>query len=240
LEKYFVGCHDETTNYTNNYREEYHMALISLQELNSFTNTNLSADHDTTYLDNVIEVVSLRVEAWCLGTLFSPTTITEERQEAYVRGHGRDAGRLIIRCNNAPLISVGSISYRIGSTETSLTITEADLDLPQAEIRVAWYGPMYRLNDFWITITEYMAGYTTIPDDVKMGVSQLVVEAVEADDAANAGSRGVLSGYRIGNYSETYAVSATDASTGILGLGTTRSIRAKDYLRRYRRVGVAR
>ena len=57
---------------------------------------------------------------------------------------------------------------------------------------------------------------------------------------AAGGASGVLTGYRIGNYSETYKVSADDAANGILGLGTTRSIRAKDYLRRYRRIGVAR
>jgi hypothetical protein len=216
------------------------MSLITLSELNTYTNTNLSATHSTTYLDAVMEVVSDRVEDYCNGTLFSPTTITGERQEAYVRGHGRDGGKLIIRCNNAPLISVSSINYRVGSTETDLTITEADLDLPQAEIRLRWYGPIWRRNEFWITITEYMAGYSAIPDAVKMAVSLLVAEAVAEDDRAAGGATSVMSGFRIGNYSETYKVSAGDAANGILGLGTTRSIRAKDYLRRYRRIGVAR
>lgn len=216
------------------------MALVTLQEVGAFTNTNLSADHDVTYLSNVIEVVSSRVEDWCLGTVFIPTTITGERQDAYVRGHGRGGGKLIIRCNNAPLISVGYVKYRVGSTETDLNITEADLDLPQAEIRLRWYGPIWRRNEFWVTITEYMAGYSAIPDAVKMAVALLVAEAVAEDDRAAGGDTGVLTGYRIGNYSETYKVSADDAANGILGLGTTRSIRAKDYLRKYRRVGVAR
>jgi len=71
---------------------------------------------------------------------------------------------------------------------------------------------------------------------VKHAVALLVRESIDADDQANDGSGGVLTGYRLGNYQESYSTAA--AEIGNLGLGTKRSILAQQYLKKYRRPGV--
>lgn len=208
--------------------------LITLAELNTLTNTNLSATHDVDYLAAVITSVSDHVKAYCLGTLFETTTLTDERHTSYVRGR---TGKLTVKLKYTPLQSVTTLKYRIGSTETTIgNLDNADLDLTNSIIYLLWYGPMWRRSDPWVTVTTYIAGHVTVPNNVKMATALLVQEWVGADDAAAGGTKGILSGYRIGNYSEQYSVSKAEAGT--LGLGTTMSIRARDILRPYRRPGV--
>jgi len=168
-----------------------------------------------------------------MGTLFSETILTDERIRAFV--HGR-TNQLRVRVKHIPLVSVQSVKYRIGSTESTIDITEADLDKVDGYINLTWYGPLWRVKDIWITVTSYTAGYSIVPDMVKMATALLAQEWVDADDKASSGSVGVLSGYSIGNYAENYSVG--NAEAGNLGLGSSRSRLAAQLLGKYRRPGV--
>ena len=210
------------------------MALITVAELITITNFSLSGDYDESYLESKINTISAHVEAYCLGTLFSPQEIADERNRSYVQGR---TGDLTIRLRYAPLISVDGIKYRVGSTDTALTIDTADLDLVNARVYLTWYGPLWRVKEKWVTVTTYTAGHATVPDLVKEATALLVREAIDAEDQANSGSGGgTLVSYRIGNYEERYSTAA--AETGNLGLGTQRSLLAGQYLKKYRRIGV--
>lgn len=209
------------------------MAFITIVELSTLTNTDLSATHDENYLLAVLDAVSDHVTAYCLGTLFTETVLTDERIRAFV--HGR-TNQLRVRVKHTPLVSVQSVKYRIGSTESTIDITEADLDKVDGYISLTWYGPLWRVKDIWITITSYTAGYSTVPDMVKMATALLAQEWIDADDKASGGTVGVLSGYSIGNYSESYSVG--NAEAGNLGLGSSRSRLAAQLLGKYRRPGV--
>jgi len=214
------------------------MAWITLIELNTFTGTNLSSDHDVPYLENLLEVVSAHVEAYCLGTIFERRTITE-RSTSYVYAR---TSKLYIKTKHTPLISVTSVQYQMGSTNTTITIDNIELDQANGRIEMLWYGPTWRRRDQLITLTTYVAGFATVPDLVKMATALLVWEWVLADDAtASSGASGVhgpLSGYRIGNYAENY-FAVSDATMGNLGMGTSLSVRAAQLLGKYRKPGVA-
>lgn len=208
--------------------------LITTTELQTYLNQVIvQSDTPEGYVDRIITIISDHIDTYCMGTLFEATQITDERRESYV--HGRK-NELTVRLKYAPLISVTSLKYRIGSTETTITTTNADLDLEQSMIRLIWYGPLWRVKEKWVTIVSYMAGHTTVPEMVKEAAALLVQEWIDADTRAKDDRDGILSGYRIGNYEERYSVE--NARIGNLGLGTTRSIRAATLLRKYRRPGV--
>lgn len=210
------------------------MAFITISEFQTLIgDVDLTGTHGETYLEAVLDVVSDHITAYCLGTLFETTVITDERIKAYV--HGR-TNQLRVRVKYIPLVSVQSVKYRIGSTDTEIDIDEADLDLVDGYINLLWYGPLWRVKDLWITITSYTAGHSTVPDMVKMATALLAQEWVDADDKASGGTVGVLKGYAIGNYSENY--STVNAEAGNLGLGSSRSRLAAQILRKYRRPGV--
>ncbi len=208
--------------------------LITVAELEQYVNqTIVSGAVPEGYVNTIIGVVSDHVRAYCLGTLFEPTAITDERRRSYV--HGR-RNELTVRLKHSPLISVGSLKYKIGSTETTISITNADLDLVQSMIRLLWGGPPERVREPWVAVVSYMAGHTDVPVMVKSATALLVQEWIDTDTAAASGRDGVLTGYRIGNYEERYSVD--NARIGNLGMGTNRSIRAESILGKYRRSGV--
>jgi len=209
------------------------MSFIDIAEFQTLVNVDFTADKPTVYLQGILDVVSDHITAFCLGTLFEETAVTNERIQAYVGGR---TNKLTVRTKYRPLISVASIKYRIGSTDTTMDISEVDLDLDGGYIYLLWYGPLWRVRDLWITITSYTAGYTTVPDMVKMATALLAQEWVDADDKASGGTVSVLTGYRIGNYAEQY--STTNAEVGNLGLGSSRSRLAAQLLGKYRRPGV--
>ena len=194
------------------------MAFISVAEFQTLVNVDFTADKPTAYLDGILQVVSDHIEAYCMGTLFAETVITNERIKAFV--HGR-TNQLRVRVKHIPLVSVQTVKYRIGSSDTEIDIDEADLDLVDGYINLLWYGPLWRVKDVWITVTSYTAGHSTVPDVVKMATALLAQEWIDADDKASGGAVGVLSGYSIGNYSENYSVG--NAEVGNLGLGSSRS-----------------
>jgi len=208
--------------------------LVTIAEINTLTNTTLSTDYPDVYVNAMIRIVSQHARAYCMGTLFQPVSITGERRECYVGGR---TNQLTVRLRYAPLISVTSLSYRVGSTDTLITnLANADLDLPNAEIRLIWYGPMWRRKEHWIIISNYMAGYTTIPEEVKLGTAYLVREWLDAEKKS-AASPYIVEFFQIGDYSEKYSISA--GMVGNIGMGTKRSVAAQMLLKPYRRPGVA-
>jgi len=209
------------------------MGFITIAEWQVLSNHNFTADHSTAYLDAVLDVVSDHITAYCLGTLFELTVITDERIQAYVRGR---TNQLNIRVKHIPLVSVQTVKYRIGSSDTEIDIDEADLDKVDGYIHLLWYGPLWRTKDLWVTVTSYTAGHSTVPDMVKMATALLAQEWVDADDKASSGTVNALTGYSIGNYAEQY--STGNAEVGNLGLGSTRSRLAAQILGKYRRPGV--
>ena len=210
------------------------MSLITLAELNTLTNTNLSSDHSVPYLESIMDIVSDHVTSYCLGTLFELSSMTDELADlAYVDGR---TAKLTVKLNYAPLVSVGEVKYRIGSETTTMSLTQLELDQVHGSYVMLWYGPLYRVSQKWTILTSYMAGYETIPERAKMAVALLVLDWVDADDVAVTGTKGVLKSYRIGNYAESYTKEA--GAGGSLGLGTTRSLRAAQILGPYRRPGV--
>lgn len=211
--------------------------LITIVELQTFTNKDFTADYTLAYLNNLITVASDLVETYCKGTVFEPTIVEDERQKSYIYG---TTGEFQIRLSLAPLISVSTLKYRVGSSESTIDLSDADLNLEQSEITLLWGLPTWRKRMKLVTIIDYMAGFTTIPDMVKRAVALLVQEAIDSDNQANDGTMRKLSGYKIGNYAEDYVTLKSDADIGNLGLGTTRSILASQLLAKYRRPGVAR
>lgn len=212
-------------------------SLITIAELQTFTNKDFTADYTTSYLNTIIGVVSDLVETFCQGTLFEPATITDERGESHIYGA---TGEFRVKLNYAPLISVSTLKYRIGASESTIDTSNADLNLDQSEVTLLWGLPTWRKRMKIVTITTYMAGLTTIPDMVKRAVALLVQEAIDSDDQAKDGAMRKLSGYRIGNYAEDYVVLKGEAEIGNLGLGTTRAMLASQLLSKYRRPGVVR
>jgi len=81
-----------------------------------------------------------------------------------------------------------------------------------------------------------MAGYTTIPEEVKLGTAYLVREWLDAEKKS-AASPYIVEFFQIGDYSEKYSISA--GMVGNIGMGTKRSVAAQMLLKPYRRPGVA-
>lgn len=214
-------------------------SFITLAELNVLTNTNLSATHDTAYLNGIITSVSDHVETYCMGTLFTLTDLTDERHRAYVRARPPHPAKLRIKTNYVPLNSVSSVKYKVGSTETTISIDEMELIEAQGIFEMLWYFPLWRVPDDWIVLITYNAGFSSIPHNVKMATALLVREWVDYDDSFTGGTRGDLKSFRIGSYAEEYFSKDAGAS-GNLGLGTPLSQRARQLLAKYRRPGVAR
>ncbi len=209
------------------------MANPTISEIQINANVNLTANHDNTYLLNMIDIVYEHVKAYCLGTLFERETIIDERNRSYVRGR---TSKLVIRLRKFPLVSVMTVKYRVGSTDTSIDLTEVDLDLVNSKIYLYWIGPLYKIRRGWITLTTYVAGHASRPSIVDTAIALLVAEWVNADDRAANQEGNILSGFKIGSYAESYSVD--NAKVGNLGLGTTRSIRAEMLLKKYRKPGV--
>jgi len=209
------------------------MDLITLTELNVYTNTNLSADYGTDYLQGIITAVSDHVIAYCLGTLFEVTVVTNERAESYVHGL---TGELKVRLRHIPVVSVTSVKYRVGATDTTIDVDDLDLDKVDGYIHLRWYGPTWRMREAWTTVTTYTAGHSSVPVAVKRATALLVLESVNADVAAGTSLGYPVKSYRIGNYAET--LSTVAAERGDLGLGTLSSTQAANLLRKYRRPGV--
>jgi len=215
------------------------MSLITISEYADLTNTtvaSITADHSVTYVNNIIDVVSSRVIDYCLGTVFEPTTYTDERNTGYVRGRPPNQAKLIVRLQHAPIISVSSIKYRVANVDTTMSTNNLDYDAEQAILKMWWYGPIRRLSEPWVILTSYKAGYSSVPNMVKMATALLVQEWIDDDDRVSVGgAAGILTEYRIGNYGEKYSL---QAKQGVIGLGTSYSLKATDLLRKYRRIGV--
>jgi len=214
------------------------MACITLTELNALTNTNLSVDHDVDYLENILDVVCGHVTTYCMGTLFELTDVTDERHRAYVRARPPYAAKLRLKVKYTPVNSVSALSYKIGSTTTTITIDELEFDPMNGNLEMFWYGPVWRRQDNWNVLVSYNAGYDGYPDKAKMAVALLTREWVAYDDSFTGGTRGELKSFRIGSYSEAY-FSRDAAASGNLGMGTPMSQRARQLLASYRRPGVA-
>jgi len=214
------------------------MACITIAELNVLTNSNLSADHDDAYLERVLDSVCSHVVSYCMGTIFELTDISDEEHLAYVRARPPYQAKLRFKVKYLPLNSVTSLSYKVGSTTTTIDISEIEVIEENGNCEMFWYGPTWRTQDNWKILVTYNAGYDGYPDNVKMAVALLTREWVNYDDAVSGGSRGDLRSFRIGNYREEY-FSRDASSQGNLGMGTPLSIRARQLLAHYRRPGVA-
>lgn len=208
------------------------MALITIEECELLTNMSL-ADYDPDYINAVLEAVSDHVEKWC-SRKFAETDITDEMGEAYITRHGW----LKVHTKYTPIVSVTGLKYQFAGSTSEIDISNADIDKNLGSINVPWYRPLLGGPDRWIALVSYKAGYAIIPSPVKMAVALLAREAIEADDqAAKEGLAYPLESYRIGSYSETYAIGRIDGGSN-LGLGTELSLRARALALPYRRAGV--
>lgn len=208
------------------------MALITKEEYQTLTNASLTG-YPADYVDAVLDNVSDHLENWC-SRKFKETTITDEMAESYVT---RD-GWLKVHMKYTPVISVSGLKYQFAGSTNENDISNADIDLGLGSIRVLWYRPLLGGPDRWITLVSYKAGYATTPMPIKMAVALLAREAIEADDqAAQEGLAYPIESFRVGSYSETYAISRIEAGSD-LGLGTHLSLRAKALAQPYRRAGI--
>lgn len=208
------------------------MALITVEEYETLTNSSLSAYPDD-YVDAILDVVSDHLESWC-SRKFEETDITDEMGEGYVNRHGW----FMVHARYTPVISVSALKYQFAGTQEDIDIDNADIDLEKGSIRLLWYRPLWGGPDRWITLLSYTCGYATVPARAQMAVALLAREAIEADDqAAEEGLAYPLESYRVGSYSETYAIARINGGSD-LGLGTELSLRARNLALPYRRSGI--
>lgn len=215
------------------------MGFITLSEYAEYTNTTVAAvtaDYSATYVADITDVITELIKAYCLGTLFEATDITDERNKGYVRGRRPQTAKLMIKLKYTPINSVSTIKYRIGSTDTELSTNNLDYDPETGILNMWWYGPTWRLQEPWVTLTSYNVGYSSVPIMVKQACALLVREWITADSQIADGASGVVTEYKIGNYQEKYSID--EARRGDIGLGTADTLRARNLLRKYRRVGV--
>jgi len=208
------------------------MALITAVEYELLTNMNLDG-YDPDYVDAILNAVSDHVEKWC-SRKFAETNIANEMGEGYITRHGW----LKVHTKYTPVISVSGLKYQFAGSTSEIDISNADIDKELGSIRVLWYRPLLGGPDRWITLVSYKVGYATIPTPVKMAVALLAREAIEADEqAAKEGLAYPLESYRIGSYSETYAIARMNGGSD-LGLGTELSLRARALAQPYRKAGI--
>jgi hypothetical protein len=208
------------------------MALITKDEYQTLTNTILTG-YPADYVDAVLNTLSDHLENWC-SRRFAEATITDEMAQSYVTRKGW----LKVHTKYTPVISVSGLKYQFAGSTNDIDLSNADIDYELGMIRLLWYRPLLGGPDKWITLLSYKAGYATIPTRAKMAVALLAREAIEADDqAAKEGVAYPLESYRIGSYSETYAIARINGGSD-LGLGTELSLRAKALALPYRRAGI--
>lgn len=208
------------------------MALITKEEYQTLTNTSLTG-YPADYVEAVLNTVSDHLENWC-SRKFEETDITDEMAESYVTRHGW----LKVHTKYTPVISISGLKYQFAGSTNEIDISNADIDKELGSIRLLWYRPLLGGPDRWITLVSYKAGYATIPDPIRMAVALLTREAIEADEqAAQEGLAYPLESYKVGSYSESYAIARVDGASD-LGLGTELSLRARALAAPYRRAGV--
>ncbi len=208
------------------------MSLITIQEFETLTNASFTA-YPTEYVQAVLDTVSDHLENWCCRK-FALTDIVDEMGTSYVTRRGW----LKVHTRYTPVVSVSGLKYQFAGSTQEIDISNADVDLELGSIRVPWYRPLLGGPDKWITLVSYKAGYATIPDSIRMAVALLAREAIEADaQAAQEGLAYPLESFRVGSYSETYAIRRVDGVSD-LGLGTELSLRARALATPYRRAGV--
>lgn len=208
------------------------MSLITAQEFETLTNASFTA-YPTDYVQAVLDTVSDHLENWC-SRIFALTDTVDEMS----RSHVTRSGWLKVKTRYTPVISVSALKYQFAGSTQEIDISNADINLELGTIRVLWYRPLLGGPDEWITLVSYQAGYAAIPDPIRLAVALLAREAIEADaQAAQEGLAYPLESYRVGSYSETYAIRRADGASD-LGLGTELSLRAKALAQSHRRAGI--
>jgi len=208
------------------------MSLITAQEFETLTNASFTA-YPTDYVQAVLDTVSDHLENWC-SRFFALTDIVDEMSKSHVTRRGW----LKVKTRYAPVVSVSALKYQFAGSTDDIDISNADIDLELGTIRLLWYRPLLGGPDEWITLISYRAGYAAVPDPIRVAVALLAREAIEADaQAAQEGLAYPLQSYKVGSYSETYAIGRVDGASD-LGLGTELSLRARALALPYRRAGI--
>jgi hypothetical protein len=144
--------------------------LITLQnykDYNAITNSNQDAK-----LQLIISSVSALIESYC-GRIFQSTTYTESY----------DAKDSVISLNNYPVISITSVKTSTdgGLTQTTLVANSAAKDGYIVDLKEGLiysqtgssFLPSYEIKYRSLEVV-YVAGYATIPNDIKLVTYDLV------------------------------------------------------------------
>lgn len=208
------------------------MSLITAEEFETLTNTSFTA-YPSAYVQAILDTVSDHLEKWC-SMIFAVTDIVDEMSKGYVtRG-----GWLKVNARYKPIVSVSGLKFQFAGSTDDIPLTNADIDLELGTVKVLWYRPLLGGPDEWITLLSYRVGSAAVPDPIRLAVALLAREAIQADDqAAQEGLSYPLQSYKVGSYSETYAIGRA-AGAGDLGLGTELSLRARALALPYRRAGI--
>jgi len=208
------------------------MSLITAQEFETLTNASFTA-YPTDYVQAVLDTASDHLENWC-SRMFALTDIVDEMS----RSHVTRGGWLKVNARYKPIVSVSGLKFQFAGSTDDIDLSNADIDLELGTIMVLWYRPLLGGPDEWITLLSYRVGSAAVPDPIRLAVALLAREAVQADDqAAQEGLAYPLESYKVGSYSETYAIRRADGA-GDLGLGTELSLRARALALPYRRAGI--
>lgn len=217
-------------------------SLITLAELDLYTNQTLTAKYPADYLEDLITELSAAVEDYCGGVgFFSQRTVTEEVKAWY------ENGNLVLFLPSSPVLAISGAEYLWTEDHrtTPISLTNAVLDLPSRMVFVpaaniypntATFPALASLYTYRIRAT-YIVGYATVPVGAKIATALLVQEQTQAGDNAARGRTGPLQSFRQGQYSETYAINLLDKNDK-LGMGTELSRRAKQRLERFRGAGI--
>lgn len=208
------------------------MSLITAEEFETLTNTSFTG-YPTAYIQAILDTVSDHLENWS-SMIFALTDIVDEMSKSHVtRG-----GWLVVNARYKPIISVSALKFQYAGSTDDIDLSNADIDLELGTIRVLWYRPLLGGPDEWTTLLSYAVGSAAVPDPIRLAVALLAREAVQADDQADQeGLSYPLQSYKVGGYSETYAIRRTEGA-GELGLGTELSLRARALALPYRRAGI--
>lgn len=213
------------------------MGLITKDEVETLIGNSLSGTD--AYQNNLIETASEVVKNKVAVEL-DTTTVTGERSRARVVYFGARKHENIpsyldpstyyvkVRLKKKPVQSVSQVVWVLGKTESALNITKAFINKVAGYILVPWSSASP--SRIYVVKTDYIAGYTEVPVEVKTAVALLALEANRWDQEKGLG---FVTKFKIGDYSETRKFATEDT----IGLGSQLSKRAYSLLEKYMRKG---
>lgn len=213
------------------------MNIITPTEYSLLTGEEITG-YDASRVDALIDAISTDISNYT-GRLFEHTAIVNRRLTAQV---DHATSELVLQLPFPPIVSIQALRRWVIGTTIDVNIDLIDLDEINGILRVPYVFIVTQQPSPMPVRVDYTAGYTAPSTNVKLACALLVQEALMMADLAAEGQQlSALSGFRVGDYAESYAVLkgvAQSMAADQLGLGTPLSTRAVQLLMKIKRGGV--